>query len=136
MTQTSRHIAPSSRTARSAVSNGSRLVQGVDGRSAPARRFRDLVYQFSTELGGDAVMSEPMRAMVRQAAAVAIEAERMQTAILLGEDVDTDELVRISNVLQRLMNGLKAKATIAKAGLRTSSSNSLRDKLLANKAAA
>lgn len=132
MTQTSRHIAPSSRTARSAVSNGSRLVQGVDGRSAPARRFRDLVCQFTEELGGDAIMSEPMRAMVRQAAAVAIEAERMQAAILREEAVDADELVRISHVLQRLMNGLKAKAKTARAGQRTQ----LVTDYLRNKAAA
>ncbi|GLR54343.1 hypothetical protein GCM10007923_55600 [Shinella yambaruensis] len=73
-----------------------------------------------------------MRAMVRQAAAVAIEAERMQAAILREEAVDADELVRISNVLQRLMNGLKAKAKTARAGQRTQ----LVTDYLRNKAAA
>lgn len=131
MTETSSQITRSSRTARSAVSNGSRLVQGVDGRSAPARRFRDLVNQFTEELGGDAIMSEPMRAMVKQAAAVTIEAERIQGAILRGEEINSDELVRVSNVLQRLMNGLKTKSKTARAGQRTELSEYLRTKAAA-----
>lgn len=131
MTGNSPHITQPSRTARSAVSNGTRLVTGVDGRSAPARRFRDLVRQFTEELGGDAIMSEPMRAMVRQAAAVTIEAERLQGAILRGEDVDTEQLVRVSNVQMRLMNGLKAKAKTARAGQRTQLSEYLRMKAAA-----
>jgi hypothetical protein len=101
----------------------------VDGRSAPARRYRDLVKALSDELGGDALLTEPMRAMVRQAAAVTVEAERMQASIINGEDVDTEQLVRVTNTLSRLMNGLKAKAKVIKAGQRTGLSEYLRDKL-------
>jgi hypothetical protein len=128
MTQTSPPIAQPSPTARSAVSNGSRLLAGVDGRSAPARRFRDLMKEFTAELGGDAIMTEPMRALVRQAAAVTVEAEKMQTAIIRGDAVDTEQLVRVTNTLARLMNVLKTKAKASKAGQRTELSEYLRNK--------
>src|SRR5690606_12513061 len=98
---------------------GTRLLSGVDGRSAPARRFRDLVREFTAELGGDDILTEPMRAMVKQAAAVTVEAERMQGAIVRGEEIDTEQLVRVTNVLARLMNNLKARAKTAKAGRKT-----------------
>lgn len=126
MNENSPSLAPSSPTARSAVSNGSRLLQGVDGRSASARRFRDLVREFTAELGGDTIMTEPMRAMVRQASAVTVEAERMQATIIRGEPVDTEQLVRVTNTLSRIMNGLKAKAKASKAGQRTDLSEYLR----------
>lgn len=61
-------------------------------------------------------MTEPMWAMVRQAAAVTVEAERFQACIINGERVDTEQLVRVTNSLTRLMNGVRAKAQTAKAG--------------------
>lgn len=136
MDKSSPSIAQSSATARSAVSNGTRLLSGIDGRSAQARRFRDLVKEFTAELGGEEIMTEPMRAMVRQAAAVTVESERMQAAIVRGDDIDTEQLVRVTNVLARLMNGLKAKAKVAKAGQPTGLSEYLRQKALAERSAA
>jgi hypothetical protein len=126
MTQTSPSIAPTSPTGRAAVSNGSRLLPGVDGRSASARRYRDLLKEFTAELGGEGIMTEPMRALVRQAAAVTVEAEKMQAAIVRGDAVDTEQLVRVTNTLARLMNLLKTKAKASKAGQRTALSEYLR----------
>lgn len=85
--------------------------------------------EFTLELGGDSLMTEPMRALVRQAAAVTVEAERMQAAIVRGDDVDTEQLVRVTNTLTRLMNVLKAKAKAAKAGQPSQLSEYLRQKL-------
>lgn len=113
------------------MSNGSRLLAGIDGRSATARRYRDLVRDYATELGGDDLLTEPMRAMVRQAAAVTVEAEKMQSAIVRGEAVDTEQMVRVTNTLARLMNVLKAKAKATKAGRRTDLSEYLRQKATA-----
>ena len=136
MAQTRSHIAVHQSTARSAVSNGSRLLCGVDGRSAPARRYRDLVKAFTAELGGEDILTEPLRAMVRQAAAVTVESENLQSAIVRGENVDTEQLVRLSNVLSRLMNSLTVKAKAVRAGRITAKSQSLRERLLAEQRAA
>lgn len=76
-------------------------------------------------------MTEPMRAMVRQAAAVTVECERLQSAIIRSEAVDIEQLTRITNTLSRLMNGIKAKAKTAKAGRRTDLSEYLRNKAAA-----
>ena len=40
------------RRARSAVTNHKDLLPGLDGRSASARRFRDLVNGFVSDMGG------------------------------------------------------------------------------------
>ncbi|MEN3793371.1 hypothetical protein [Fulvimarina sp. MAC3] len=111
MSLTRSPIGTSSPVARSAVSNGSRLLTGIDGRSASARRFRDLARDFAGELGGEDALTAPQRALVRHAAAVVLESEALQAAIVRGEDVDHEQLVRVSNVLARLMRDLGVKGT-------------------------
>ncbi|MEF2551324.1 hypothetical protein VQ042_08090 [Aurantimonas sp. A2-1-M11] len=68
----------------------------------------------SDELGGEASLTEPQRAMVRHAAGVMIQAERMQSAIVRGEPVDAEQLVRLSNTLARMMKDIGVKAQAAK----------------------
>jgi hypothetical protein len=47
------------RNARSKVSNGTRLSSTqADGRTAVGRRFKDLVYDFASDLGGRDMLSE------------------------------------------------------------------------------
>ncbi len=101
-------ITPISPTNRSAVSNRSRMLEGVDGRSAGARRFRDLVNAYEAELGG--VLSEAERSLVRQAVGLQLQAERMQGAIVRGEPVDSDALIRVSSTSKRLLAVIAAKA--------------------------
>ena len=97
-------------TTRAAVSNGSRLhAKGIDGRTRDARRFRDLVASFSENLGGEADLSEADKALVRNAAALAVKAERMQAAIVKGEDVDLEGLTRLSNCVSRVLSQLGVK---------------------------
>lgn len=109
-----KHLAPGSVTNRSAVTNGSRLLDGIDGRSPAARRFRDLVQAFETEIGGDQP-SELQRGLVRQAAALALRAEQLQAAIVRGEMVDDDHFIRLSGEARRLIDTLKSKAAAPKA---------------------
>ena len=102
------HVRQSSK-ARSAVENGSRLhVQGVDGRSASARRFRDLYQGFCRDLGDDP--SEADKAVARTAAALATNGEILQAKLAAGEAVDPDALVRNANGLARAVAALKANA--------------------------
>ena len=103
-----RHVRQLSK-ARSAVENGSRLhVQGVDGRSASARRFRDLYQGFCRDLGDDPSGAD--KALARSAAALAVNGELLQAKLAAGEAVDPDELVRNANGLARVMAALKARA--------------------------
>lgn len=84
-------------------------MPGIDGRSAASRRFRDLIYSISSDLGGFDGLAEADRALVRQAACLTIEAERMQVASTRGDAIDHDSLVRLSNTLRRIQAGLRAR---------------------------
>ena len=101
-------IKPTSATARSRVSNRSRILPGVDGRSATARRFRDICRSYELEAGGD--VSEVERDLIRQAAGLVVRGEQMQAALIRGEPVNNDELVRISSTAKRLLETIRAKA--------------------------
>ena len=77
-------------------------------RTVPARRFRYLVNAYSAELGDG--ITELERATVRQAATVRIEIERLQAALLKGDSIDSDMVIRLSSEHRRLLNSLRRKA--------------------------
>ncbi len=106
MRRNSFDLTPDKREGRAKISNGSCWLPGVDGRSAGARRFRDLSKAFAAELGGLAGLSEPERALVRQAAGLTLQTERLQVAIAKGEKIDPDELIRLSSEARRALNGI------------------------------
>lgn len=54
-------VASRSPTLRSRLSNGSKLLPMTDGRSATARRFKDLVEDIAADLGGKENLSEGQR---------------------------------------------------------------------------
>jgi hypothetical protein len=97
---------------RSAISNRSRLLEGVDGRSALARRYRDIVEAYVREAGGS--VSEVERDLIRQAAGLTLRAEQLQAGLVRGEDIDTDELVRASSTAKRLLETIRSKADARK----------------------
>jgi hypothetical protein len=104
-----------SRQNRAAVSNRSTILAGVDGRTPEARRFRDLVLAYSEDLGGFEALSEDAAALVKQAATVTMQTEAMQGAATRGEAVDAEQLVRLSNVLARLLKALHGRRKPKKA---------------------
>jgi hypothetical protein len=61
---------------RSQVGNGAKFLPMTDGRSATARRFKDLVQDISSDLGGVALLSEGQRQLIRRAAMLSAECER------------------------------------------------------------
>jgi hypothetical protein len=97
-------------TARSRVTNGKALLAGIDGRSAAARRYRDLAMSFAGELGGELAMTEPEKALVRLAAALTVQGETMQAAIVRGDKVDDEQVVRTANALTRALSQLRRKS--------------------------
>jgi hypothetical protein len=103
-----KEISPGRSRALDKVSNGTRMLAHVDMRSAAGRRFRHLVDAYSAELGTE--LSEAELSLVRQACALQLQAERMQGAIVRGEVVDSDALIRISSTSKRLLGIIAGKA--------------------------
>src|SRR3954452_9035868 len=102
-------VVPRPATTRSKVSNGTRLLQNVDGRSSSARRFRDLVRAYEAEVGGN--LTEVERGLVRQAAALSFKAETLQCDLVNGNPVDGDQLIRLTVTAKRILSALGEKAT-------------------------
>jgi hypothetical protein len=96
-------------TNRAKITNGSRLLPGTDGRSASARRYRDLIADFGRDLGAFESLSTAELAMVRQAAALVVKVEQLQVGIVNGDVIDTDELVRLMNASTRILLALGVK---------------------------
>jgi hypothetical protein len=82
----------------------------AESTAAPCRRggFVFVAISFADDLGGQDRLSEPAKILVRQAAALTVQIEALQSKIV-GEDVDTEQLVRISNVLSRTLARLGLK---------------------------
>ena len=114
MPEISPQIAESKPTYRSRVTNGSELLPGVDGRSVWARRLRDVIAAIIGDLGGSDMISEAQRSLVRRAATLTVELERMERNFALGyaKAEDVDLYGRTCNTLKRLLMavGLKRRA--------------------------
>ncbi len=92
--------------ARSRVTNGSKLGAGVDGRTAWARRLRDLISLYTDDVPGDA--NEAQKAMIRRAAALTVELEGLEQrfATTGGTAEDLDQYQRATGSLRRLLASL------------------------------
>jgi hypothetical protein len=101
-------------TVRSAATNDPLFLRGVDGRSVVARRYRDVAIALADDLGGQDGLAEPSKILVRQAAAITVQVESLQSKIVAGEDVDLEQLTRLSNVLGRTLQRLGLRKPRAK----------------------
>ncbi len=89
-------------TARSVVANGSRLfVEGLDSRSALARRYRDLIFQFTADIGGNP--AEAQRQLIRRAASISTWCEAQECKLASGEDIDIGNFTTATNALRRVL---------------------------------
>jgi hypothetical protein len=95
-------------TSRAKVTNGTKLLAGVDQRSASYRRFRDLVADLVAEQGRELSISEI--GLIRSVAALLVRSEELQAAAVRGEDVDADELIRTASEARRLLSSLRKPA--------------------------
>jgi hypothetical protein len=94
---------------RSRVTNGSKLIAGVDGRTAEARRFKDVAMSLADDLGGAAALTEAQRALVKQAASLVVQSESLQGAMLRGEAISDEQMTRVANSLSRTLSRLGRK---------------------------
>lgn len=94
---------------RSRVTNGSVLLQNVDGRSGWARRMRDLMALHLSDLGGEAAVSTAEKSIVRRIATLTVELERMEERFATDGEADVDALdlySRTSGNLRRLLEAI------------------------------
>ena len=107
-------VASRQRAHRSAVSNGTRLfcVDGLDGRSQTARRFRDLVETIGNDLGGVDHLSEGQKQLIRRAATLSIMAEAMEADAVRNLAFDGEAYGVLCDRLGRCLHrlGLERKA--------------------------
>src|ERR1700730_11069533 len=97
-----------SKRSRSAITNGPRLVQNGDARSASARRFRDLVAALSADLGDN--LSEADLAMVRTAAGLTLKSELLQADLANGVPVDAEIIIKLAGASRRALAAISVKA--------------------------
>ena len=96
-------------TLRSAVTNGRALfAEGGDGRGAWARRFRDLMAEHISDMGGDDLLSEAQRSIVRRASTLEVQLEQMEARFSEGPAKTEDMAIysTMSNTLRRLLGDL------------------------------
>jgi hypothetical protein len=95
------------RYGKSAVTNGTVLFDGTDGRSKQARRLRDLILAFTAELGG-ADLSPTEEMVIGNAALAKMKTEELSAKMAAGEDVSDEDCVRIGNLSSRATRDLHA----------------------------
>jgi hypothetical protein len=85
---------------------GAFCVDGLDGRSQTARRFRDLVEGMGNDLGGSDRLSEGQRQLIRRAATLSIMSESVEADFIRNLAFDSEAYGvlcdRLGRCLQRL----------------------------------
>jgi hypothetical protein len=95
-------LAPSKPQFRSKLTNQGTLLPDVDGRSALARRFRDIVAQLVADQGGADRLSEARLQLLRRFAAAAVLAEELEGKLARGQAIDLAEHALLSSTLVRI----------------------------------
>lgn len=96
--------APGKSTSRSKVTNGSKVGTDMDGRTIWVRRLRDLIEAHTADLGGDEALTQAQKSLVRRAATLSVELERMEAGFATAGQIlpsDLDGYQRASNTLRR-----------------------------------
>ena len=89
---------------RSAVTNGKRLhvVATPNGNETKwARRFRDVLAEIVSDIGGRDGLSEGQRQLARRAATISITCEKMEGDAAAGHDIDLEQYGQLTDRLGR-----------------------------------
>jgi hypothetical protein len=98
-----------SKRPRSAVTSGRKLFVEGSPNSAWSRRYHDLVVGHANDLGGHDMLSNAQMSLIRRAAAIEAELERLDARLSSGEEVDMDTYARVAGHLRRLFETLGLK---------------------------
>jgi hypothetical protein len=93
---------PPGRAQRSRVTNGHDLLPDIDGRSAIARRYRDITSAILVDQGGEDRCSESRKQLIRRFAAAACLAEQAEARLANGEKINIQEHALLCSTLTRL----------------------------------
>ncbi|WP_208636345.1 hypothetical protein [Mesorhizobium helmanticense] len=96
--------APGKIVGRSKVTNRSKVGTDMDGRTQWVRRLRDLIEAHEQDLGGSDNLNQSQRSLVRRAATLSVELERMEAGFATAGQISADDLdsyQRASNTLRR-----------------------------------
>jgi hypothetical protein len=94
---------------KSRIANGSAWVNGVDGRSGWIRRLRELVRAHLSDLGGEENTSAAEHSIIRRAATLTVELERLEAKFAVAGEAFADDLEtyqRCANTLRRLLEAI------------------------------
>lgn len=94
---------------RSAVSNGRRLHVRPVGDSAWSRRFRDLLAEITSDLGGADHLSEGQKQLARRCATISLECEKLEVRAVTGQQIDLDTYGQLTDRLGRAFGRLGLK---------------------------
>jgi hypothetical protein len=103
---TSRPLPITARAGRSAVTNGKRLHVVRPGDTAWARRFRDVLAEIMSDLGGRDLLSEGQRQLARRCATISIACERMEGEAAAGDEIDLNAYGTLTDRLGRTFQRL------------------------------
>ena len=87
---------------RTSVANGSRILDGVDGRSLAARRFAEVAAAIASDLGGEDHVTELQRHLIRSVSGMVVLRERLDAKSINGESVNTAQYCRLANSTRRV----------------------------------
>lgn len=87
-------------------------IAGLDGRTAAARRVREVADTFAKALGG--VLDPLKRDAVQRAAELQVTAESLRTRSLRGEPVAPGDLIKAENLADRARRSLRIGDTPAR----------------------
>lgn len=114
--------------AKARVSNGKAMVATADGRTIWVRRLKDLIEAHESDLGGTDKLTQAQRSIVRRAATLSVELERLEASFAQAGQIkpqDLDAYQRASNSLRRLLEtlGIRSEAKDARAWAETWTAN-------------
>jgi hypothetical protein len=113
---------------KSAVANGTKLLPGVDGRSPWVRRAKGLINELLADLGGAGNVNAAQCAIVRRAAMLATQLEKLEAQFATREPsvAEMDCYLRGTDSLKQLLDsvGLRRAKDGAKAAAATTASTS------------
>jgi len=102
------------RKLRSAISNGSSVLADVDHRTAWMRRLKDLLGAHSADLGGEDILSEGQRALIRRASMLELQLEMLEGKFARNDGeasrADLDLYGRTAGNLRRIVESLGTHA--------------------------
>jgi hypothetical protein len=98
----SEHASAAKRRASRGTSGKRLFVEGGDGRSAWALRWKDLILAHVADLGGPELLSEAQISLCRRVAAMEIALEQLEARMSTGEPIDIGVYARLTGCLCRL----------------------------------